>query len=65
MNNIAVYRCHSCNGVLTEWKIITGDGCKCGGRKLSPTYPTFIEGIKLLPQVLRLYLKKRGIDSNA
>ena len=57
--NIAVYRCKSCCRPFTEYLIVTGEGCRCGGRKFRPTSPTLLESLGLIPEVIKLILAGR------
>jgi hypothetical protein len=57
--NIAVYRCCLCTRPFTEYRVVTGEGCRCGGKKFSPTTPSLLESIKLLPEVVKLILAGR------
>lgn len=41
------YRCLACHSVVT-WRHILEGGCKCGGSRMSPTNPLFLEKCRLL-----------------
>jgi len=41
------YRCDSCAKLIT-WKTIRKGGCQCGGFKIKPTNPSFVEKIKIM-----------------
>lgn len=45
--SVQVYRCQTCQRALTD-KDITKGGCRCGGRRVSPTNPTAWEALRLI-----------------
>ena len=55
-----VYRCFNCRKAITEYKVLVGDSCVCGSRRLSPTNPRWFELPLLIMEVLWYRLKRRS-----
>lgn len=53
-SGIKVYMCFHCHKLLTEFRVKTGQGCRCGSLHLRPAYPTkIVDKIKLMLEVWR------------
>lgn len=62
MQEIVVYRCYKCFKSLTYTKTLTGRGCRCGSRHISPTYPRLVEMPRLILEHIYYSINRRKVN---